>query len=244
MPALRQFEQLGVRHCPGDVIDLGHRAVGIVFALNGQQGRRKGGQFGSNVECAKGLAQPNLVPLPKGTVHIGMKRRQPLAQWPVFKCLTCRRDGLNGQVFHHHMRGHDHATSHIKTAGMQQRDGAAVRMPQQDRPLDAQGVQQGGQDVQRFAVHVVGKPSTPALSIDLARGAAHIGHGVRFAVALPRIEPPRTAQLCTEFRRPIAPHAHAAQALMQEHQVGTVLGLRVGQVQNFQLLPEQADFCG
>ena len=80
MAAFGQCQQSGVRHSFGDVLDLGQRAIRVIHALNGQQRGPDAAQFASDVKPGKSWAQPDLVPLPEGAVHIGMKRGQALAQ--------------------------------------------------------------------------------------------------------------------------------------------------------------------
>jgi hypothetical protein len=90
---------------------------------------------------------------------------------------------------------------------MQQRDAAAVGMPQQHGLLDAQRCKQCGQHFMSLAVHVVGA--------QLAF-AANIRHRVRLAIALPGIHDAGAAGCRANARGPVSPHRDRAQSLVQK----------------------------
>ena len=148
---------------------------------------------------------------------------QALAQCALLKGPAGLLDGPQGDGLHHDVGGHDDAATHLPTAGVQQGDGASVRVPKQHGPFNAQDLQQRGQDLKGFVVHVVGQQASMPPSIRLARGAAHIGHGVGLAVTLARIHQARAAQMRAQACRPVAPHAHAAQTFVQKNQ-GRAIG--------------------
>ena len=144
-----------------------------------------------------------------------MESRQPRAQRTAFKGLARGFDGAHRQLFHHHMRRHHDAGADRVVCGVQQGDGAAVRMAHQYRPLDAQLGQQRGQHLERLAVHVVGLQAT---------AAAHIGARCRLAIALARIHHARPLQARAQLGGPVAPQRHTAQTFVQKHQRGEALG--------------------
>ena len=62
-----------------DVLNLRQTAVRVVPPLQRQHRGADAAALGAYVKAAKARAQPHVVPLPEGAVHIGMKARQPFA---------------------------------------------------------------------------------------------------------------------------------------------------------------------
>jgi hypothetical protein len=93
-------------------------------------------------------------------------------------------------------------------------------MANQNRFLYTPSVEQLGQDQLGFAVHVVWLETAASNVIirALLGGPTHIRHGIRLAIALPRIDPASAAELLTQAVWPVTPHAHTAQAFVQKNQ--------------------------
>jgi hypothetical protein len=103
---------------------------------------------------------------------------------------------------------------------VQQGNGAAIRMANQNRPLNGPSVEQLGQDQLGLTVHVVWLETAASNVIvrALLGGSPHIRHSIRLAIALPRIDPASAAELLTEQSWPVTPHADTAKAFVQKNQ--------------------------
>ena len=68
-------------------------------------------------------------------------------------------DALDGLGLDEHVRRHQHEAGDRPAGGrgVNERDGGPVRMPDQQRALDVELIQQGGQDVERLLVHEAGR---------------------------------------------------------------------------------------
>jgi hypothetical protein len=95
-------------------------------------------------------------------------------------------------------------------AGINQRDGCAVAMADQDRPLDAQLAQELRQGFQRVPVH----------EVDAMRLLQH----VRLSMAITSIDDRGQTRAGDDTGGKIAPLADRTQALVQEHQGRTAGG--------------------
>ena len=211
-----------------DLVDLRHRAVGVVHPLNRQQRRGDMTALRADVKGAEVLAEPDVVPLPEGAVHVGMKARQPLAQPAAAEGFAGLRDGGDREVFHDHMRGHHDAGGHRVAAGVQQGDGAAVRMADEHRLADVQVGEQRGEHLPGLAVHVVGLQAPGRSPVAQGGRAKHIRNRVGAPIAAARDHHARASGGCTELVGPVAPHGHRAQAFVQEDQRGAVCGRPCG----------------
>jgi hypothetical protein len=118
------------------------------------------------------------------------------------------------------MGRHGDAGLNIAMGGVQQGNGSAIRMANQNRFLNTPSVEQLGQDQLGFAVHVVWlETATSNVTVwALLGGPPHIRHGIRLAIALPRIDPTSAAKLLAQALWPVSPHAHTAQAFVQKNQ--------------------------
>ena len=146
------------------------------MALNRQQRASDSFAFSFDVEAAKFGAEPNIVPLPKSAIDIGVVFGQAPSQIAAFKRNTCLRDRSDADVFHKQMRGHHDAGSGFELRSMQKRNRAAIGMAEQHGLLNAQQAQQLGQHLVGFMVHVIG----PQFAC-----AAHIGHSIGLPIATP-----------------------------------------------------------
>ena len=97
-------------------------------------------------------------------------------------------------------------------AGINQRDRPAVAMPDEERLLDRQRIQELRQRSQRFVVHVT----------DAAPRSSAIGS----PVAIARVDDDRTSGRLRESLRKIAPHRDRAQSLVQQDERGAIAALR------------------
>src|SRR4051812_22309516 len=70
MPAVRNLQQLRLRHALGDAMDLPERAVFVVHPLHSKNRATDAGEFRLDVPFAKGRMQPDAVPAPEGGVDI------------------------------------------------------------------------------------------------------------------------------------------------------------------------------
>ena len=87
---------------------------------------------------------------------------------------------------------------------MDQRNGSAVGVADQQRPLDFELVEQPRQSIERFLVHEGRRP----------RASQPVG----FAIAETRIHQGRSAQAARNLVRKIAPKPYRAQSFVQEYQ--------------------------
>jgi hypothetical protein len=173
-----------------------------------------------------------------------MEGLEAFTQSALFKRFAGQLDGLNRHVFDHDMGRHGDAGVDIAMGRVEQGNGAAIRMANQNRPLNGPSVEQLGQDQLGLTVHVVWL-ETAASNLTvwaLLGGPPHICHRIRLAIALPRIDQASTAELLTKQAWPVAPHAHTAQTFVQKNQNWVFLSRWRGDELGLQLDAEHVCF--
>ena len=79
MPALREFHERGLGNPRGNTINLNHRAIFVVYALDGKYGAANGGQRVFDGPLRESWIEPDLVPSPEGRVGVCVVAGKPLA---------------------------------------------------------------------------------------------------------------------------------------------------------------------
>jgi hypothetical protein len=155
-----------------DRVDLRHRAVGVVHALNGEHGAGDAFCVFSHVEVAERLTQPHVAPLPKRAFQIGVKASEFFRQVGGFKSLFHVGDGGDANRLHEKVRSHCHTACALKLAGVEQGDGAAVGVAHEQRLFDAELFEQGGQGGVGLTAHVIRFVATRAAHVFNRAGLA------------------------------------------------------------------------
>jgi hypothetical protein len=130
---------------------------------------------------------------------------------------------------HHHMRRDQRDAAHppvLEGAGMDQRDGGAVRMADQHAAPDARRVQHARQGAMRFLLHVGQRPRQ--------------GDAVGLAVAEARIGEDAEAGRRLQRRGEIPPQRDAAEPFMQQQEGGRLVRPRAPPG-GFEALPVQGE---
>ena len=133
--------------------------------------------------------------------------REPLAEAAPLERLARVRDARDRDVLHEHVRRLEHETPHALAAverRVHQRDRSAVRVPDQDRALDPELVEQRRQEDPRLLLHVVER--------------ARQCHGIRAAVAQPAVRLGHQRRCSADSRREIPPLLCRAEPLVQEQE--------------------------
>ena len=204
-PQSGNLEQHGLRHAPRDRPDLLQRAVLVVLALHREHRAGDRLDVALDVPGAELGREPGVVPAAEGRVGVGVVLRQAGAQVRRLEGVAGELDAPDRDVLDEEMRrDRDHA-GHGKARGMEQGDRAAVAVPEQPRPLDADRGEERGQHLVGLAVHEVGLPAL----------VARLGRRVPVAVA--REDEAGEAVREAELARELPPHRDRAQALVQEH---------------------------
>ena len=210
MPAVVDLEQLCLRCLSGDAADLVERAVLVVHALDREHGAADGRQLFFDIPLAEGRMQPDAAPAPEGRVGVVVVAAQP-GRKVGFKIRPASDlDVCHGDVFHKDMRRHqDEPGQRIrKSGGVQQRDGAAVAVPEQPGfVVDIHRGEKRRQDLISLPVHEI---HIPQFIVGTRRGATVAGSREH--------QPAKPAGLA-ELRRKVFPHRDRTQALVQkDHQ--------------------------
>lgn len=96
-----------------------------------------------------------------------------------------------------------HQTAHaVVSSGVDESDGAAVAVPDQDRVLDLQFSEKIGQRVQRFVVHIA--------------DGTWLGEEIGVAAAIARVDRDRTSRGLGNARGEVSPVRDRAQAFVKE----------------------------
>src|SRR5690606_32923333 len=212
VPAVGQLQQLRLRLQLGDPVELAHRPVLVVLALDREDRTANRGHFLLDRPRGECVRQPDLGPVAERSVDVVVIARELLAQPRHFVAACDRRnrigaDRLDEQV----RRERDDGGVRIREgARVDQRDRGAVAVPDEDRPFDAEGAQQRRQHVHRFVVHEAHR--------------ARLGARVRAAVAEARIDDPRQARGGADAIGEVAEQRHAAEPLVQEDECRRLRG--------------------
>jgi hypothetical protein len=210
-----------------DGVDLRHGAVLVVEALDREHRAGDARQVLLDVPRAEFRVQPDVVPAAERRLGVGVMARQALAQVGGLERGLRAGNARHAQVLDEDMRGHDHEASHaVPGAGVDQRDRAAVAVPDQDRLAHLERVEHARQRLERLVVHVAHR----------ARRAQDVG----VAVAQARVDDHRAARRLRGLARKVAPHRDGAETFVQEHQRGRVAA-RAGESLDFQLVASDGD---
>ena len=199
MRAIRQHDDFRrPRNLARDHLDLGRAAILVILALNQQYRAADVGEILLDIPAQEVGVQPDVVPAPERRNNVVVVTAQPLGEVGVLERRFRRGDAFHRDVFDEDVRRHCHHAANRTPAGarMNQRDRRAIAVADEDRCFDFELIENFGQHVERFAVHVV----------DLAR----LGEFVRLAVPVSRIHQRRTAGCGNDLGRETLPQCHRA----------------------------------
>src|SRR5260221_3606745 len=212
---------------PGDRIELRHRPVFVIEALDRQHRTMYPRQDLLDVPAPEVWIEPDVVPSPERLRRVGMIAAELLREIRALEGRLRFGDALDADVLDEHVRRHHHqpfdAVIHRR---VDKRDRTAVGMPDEDRVADAEALEQLRQDLQRFDMHV----------IDRALPAQHLG----LTVAVARVDHRGAAGCGSRLPREIAPHRDRAQALVEKDQSGRI-SIGAGNFLNFELAALNGD---
>src|SRR5712675_1802162 len=228
VPAVGQAQQLDrTAGLPGDRIELRHRPVFVVEALDREHRTIYPRQDFLDVPTPEVRVQPNIVPSPERLRRVGVIAAELLREVRALEGRLRFGDALDADVLDEDVRRHNHqppdAPAHRR---VDKRDRTAVGMPDENRLADAEPLEQLRQDLERLDMHVV----------DRARPAQHFG----LTVAVARVDHRGAAGRRSRLPREIAPHRDRAQAFMEKDQSGRV-SIRTGNFLNFELAALNGD---
>src|SRR3974390_842827 len=182
VPALRQHDEYCPRHFRYDGIHLRARAVLVLLALDAQHRTANGVEVCLDVPPRKLRIEPDVIPCPKRFVHMRMVARELGAEISGLERNLRGADAGEAELFDKDMRSFKDQRARTLgiLTGEDQRDGAAVAMPQQDRPLDAEPVEQFRQHDLALVVHEGYEAPPPPLfgaAMPIARVHQHTASG-------------------------------------------------------------------
>ncbi len=186
----------------GNAVELLHRAVLVVVALDREHRAANLRQLGLDVPVAELRIEPAVVPAEKGAVGIVVHAGQRLPELAVLPCLARDADALDRHVLDEDMRRHDRDRARSVARGVEQRDRPAVAVADEQRRVDAEFREQGRQHDPRLAMEIV--------------GAAPLRERRRAAVAAARIDEAGRGEPVAHGARKIAPARDRAQPFVQE----------------------------
>src|SRR6267378_4602347 len=194
VPAVGEAKELDrTAGLPRDRLELRHRPVFVVEALDREHRAMYPRQDLLDVPAPEVRVQPDVVPPPERLRSVGVIAAELLREVGVLEGRLRLGDALHADVFDENMRRHDHQSSDVAFRGcINERDRTAVGMAHEDRLADAEPLEQLGQDLERFDVHVV----------DCARPAQYLG----LTVAVARVDHRGAAGCRGRLLREIAPH--------------------------------------
>src|SRR6185436_3298832 len=99
-----------------DPIDLLHRPVFVVLALDGEYGTLDPWQVLLYRPAAELRDQPDVVPAAERPVHVVVMARQARAEVTLRKGRPGRRDARDGDLFDHHVGRHQDDGGHLAAA--------------------------------------------------------------------------------------------------------------------------------
>ena len=138
----------------------------------------------------------------KGPVHVSVVLGQPLAQTVLVSNVRGADTG-GGLRFDQHMRGCQDQCGDLacRQSGMDQRDGGAITVAEQDRLADPGCLQDGRQRDPRLIMHIVDR--------------ARAGQDRRSTMAVARIYEDLAPRGLGQPRRKIPPHGNRTEPFMQ-----------------------------
>ena len=180
-----------------------------------------------DVPAAESRIEPDIVPSPECLGRVGVIAAELLREVGALEGGLRLGDARHADVLDEHVRRHDHQASDAVFRGcINEGDRSAVGMAHENRVADAEPLEQLGQDLERFDVHVV----------DRARLAQHLG----LAVAVARVDHGGAAGRRSRFLREIAPHRDRAQTFVEKDQSRRI-PILAGNFLNLELAPLNGD---
>src|ERR1700704_4440169 len=228
VPAVGEAQELDrAAGLPRDRLELRHRPVLVVEALDREHRAMYPRQDLLDVPAPEVRVQPDVVPPPERLRSVGVIAAELLREVRVLEGGLRLRDALHADVFDENMRRHNHQPlDAVVHRGVDQRDRSAVGMAHENRLADAEALEQLRQDLERFDMHVV----------DRARRAKKFG----LTVAVARVEHRGAAGCRGRLLREIAPHRDRAQAFVEKDQSRRI-PIRAGNFLNFELAALNGD---
>lgn len=192
----------------GNGLDLRHGSVWIVEALNGQDRAADAREILFDVPAAEVRMEPDVVPSPEGACGVAVMAGELLGKVGGLECSLGLGDAGDTEVLDEDVRREeDEAADTVVTSRINQGNGSAIAVADEDGVVDLELGQQSWERVQGFVVHVG----------DRTRFSQKIG--VTGAVA--GIDANRTfsggGNLCGE----ISPVRDRAQAFVKEYEFGS-----------------------
>jgi hypothetical protein len=143
----------------GDGVDLRHSSVLIIESLNRQDGAGDAREIFFDVPAAEVGMEPDVVPSPERARGVLMVAGQLCCQIGRLELDFCLGDTGDTEIFDEDVWGEQDETAHsVVGSGVDQRNGGAVTVADQDRVYDVELRQQIGQRMQGFVVHVPDRP--------------------------------------------------------------------------------------
>src|SRR5271157_3118816 len=144
MLAVREHQDLRRWHARLCRLHLRDRSVLVLFALNAQDGTPDRRQIFFDVPRSKLRIEPDIVPSPKRCVHLLVVASQLLRQVGRLVVHLRLRDAGHAEVLDKHVRRfQNHRARPLRILpGKDERDRSTIAVPQQDRPHDAELVEQ------------------------------------------------------------------------------------------------------
>ena len=142
-------------------LDLSHGPVGIVGALyDGDRHAHVSKSLG-DIEAPKRRVQPGVSPAVESVVHVAVPSRQALLEIVRFVSLPGLPDRLNSRLFRNEVRRDQHQSADamvLNATGIDRRNRCAVRMTKQQSTPEADRIEDLGENVESFTVHVIERP--------------------------------------------------------------------------------------
>src|SRR5664279_1651528 len=160
--AIGDLKQAGFRQSPGNGADLRHRPVLVVRALHGEHRARDRLDLALDVPVTEFGREPGVVPASEGRVGVGVVAGQAGAQVALLEGVTRLVDAGDRDVLDEEVRRDGDDAGYRVARRVQQRDRAAVAVPEEPRRGDADRGEEGRQDLVGLAVHEVGGPALVA----------------------------------------------------------------------------------
>ncbi len=134
---------------------LRHGAVLVVFALNGEDGAGDAGEIFFDVPAAEVGMEPDVVPSPECAGGVAMMAREFLCEIRFLESQLRFVDAGDAEVFDENVWGEqDESADVVESARVNQGDGTAVAVPEQDWIFNLHLLKEIGEGVEGFVVHV------------------------------------------------------------------------------------------